>query len=88
MLTDLHLAVDPAEQMSTATSVQTVHVVRNALSALQDSFWWLSVRFMPTGFARYVVVIEVYVHLKKSHFDQIHSAQGLTLTFLLTSHYG
>lgn len=54
MLTDLYLAVDPAEQMSTATSVQTGHVVRNALFALRDSFWWLSVPFMLTGFARYV----------------------------------
>lgn len=65
MLADLCLVVDPAEQMSTATLVQIGHVARNALSALQDSFWWLSVRFMPTGFARYVVVIEVYVYLKR-----------------------
>lgn len=65
MLADLCLVVDPAEQMSTVTSVQIGHVVRNALSALQDSFWWLSVRFMLTGFARYVVVIEVYVYLKR-----------------------
>lgn len=54
MLTDLFLAVDPVKPMSTVTSVQTGHAVRNVLFARRDSFWWLSVQFMLTGYARYV----------------------------------